>query len=152
VYRRIVAEAQAGSDRPYLTAVIKETLRLHPPAWLMLREVLRPVTYRGWSLDPGDYVMICPWLLHRDGRWWRQPESFDPDRWLDATSTPVAGTYLPFGSGPRACPGTRLAYAQLTEALSTFWSLTGIEMRDPDDMRETCGALLTPVNSRARFV
>lgn len=54
--------------------------------------------------------MVCTYLIHRDPRWWDDPEAFAPQRWHQ---TPKRGRYLPFGAGPRGCPGSPLAKIQL---------------------------------------
>jgi len=148
---RIEAGLSANGNLSYLSAVVKETLRLHPPVWLLQREVLRPTRLGEWSFVPGDRLMICLRLLHRDPRWWADPEVFNPDRWLGSRRLAHPFIYLPFGTGSRACLGARLAAVQLRAGLAYLWAHTRIELDDPDDMRETCAALLFPANSGCRL-
>jgi cytochrome P450 len=100
---------------PLTRRIIDEAMRLYPPAWAISREVQRPFELRGRRFEPGAQLVISQWVLHRDPRWFPEPERFDPDRWLPAraTATPRMA-YLPFGGGPRICIGNHFA---LTEAV-----------------------------------
>jgi cytochrome P450 len=95
--------------------ILDEAMRLYPPAWAIAREVQRPFELRGQRFETGAQLVISQWVLHRDPRWFPEPERFDPDRWLPerATSAPRMA-YLPFGGGPRICIGNHFA---LTEAV-----------------------------------
>lgn len=95
--------------------ILDEAMRLYPPAWAIAREVQRPFALHGQRFEPGVQLVISPWVMHRDPRWFPAPERFDPDRWLPArvTATPRMA-YLPFGGGPRICIGKHFA---LTEAV-----------------------------------
>ncbi|MGX1546890.1 cytochrome P450 [Streptomyces adustus] len=107
-------DAPLSADRlPLAEAVVRETLRLYPPAWLMTRTASAATTLGDWSLDPGDDVLLNAYLIHRDPRWWERPDEFDPARWLDGRSAP-GPAYLPFGAGPRVCLGSALTLRQLT--------------------------------------
>ncbi len=92
--------------------VIRETLRLRPPSWGVFREAKVASRLGDTRIDRGDFLMCPQWTLHRDGRYFEAPETFDPDRWedIDPSRTPA---YFPFGAGPHACIGGQLA---LTEA------------------------------------
>ncbi|MFC9970994.1 cytochrome P450 [Spirillospora sp. NPDC127200] len=94
---------------PLADAFVRETLRLHPPNWLIPRAVTAPVELGGYALGPGDRVMVSPYLLHRDARYATDPDAFDPGRWLGQGAPMTSGAYLPFGAGPRLCPGAALA-------------------------------------------
>jgi unspecific monooxygenase len=116
--RRSIAETGSLVDDTPLTytkAFIREVLRMWPPTWLMGRAVRRPCEVGGYPLGPGQEVMFSPYLLHRDARWWPEPDRFRPERWLerDPSGTRRAGAYLPFGSGPRICLGLHLSLYQL---------------------------------------
>jgi unspecific monooxygenase len=143
IERRARQEVAGTGNRSYIAAVIKETLRLHPPIWLMLRDVLRPIEIEGWPLRPGDRLMICPRLLHVDPRWWSAPEVFDPDRWQAPHPAGATTAYLPFGTGPRACPGARLATIQLVDGLAFLWGHTTVELHVAN-MSERFAALAYP--------
>ncbi|MEO0915388.1 MAG: cytochrome P450, partial [Pseudomonadota bacterium] len=90
---------------PVLRATINETLRLYPPAYtLFLREASEPVDLLGIKLAKGDLAQIVPFTTHRDPRFFRDPVTFDPSRFLAEPTWPQFA-YLPFGAGPRVCIG-----------------------------------------------
>lgn len=112
-------------------ATILETLRLHPPAYMIGRCAAHDTTLPGaeqpsgvYSVPAGTTALVAPYLLHRDSRRWDRPSGFDPQRWLAGGAkgeTPQSqwraalaglganGAYLPFGGGPRNCIGTGFA-------------------------------------------
>ena len=94
-------------------AVFSEALRLFPPAYVIVREALGPDLAGEQKIGRGDVVMIAPWVLHRHHGLWRDPDAFDPSRFLPGVPPPPRFSYLPFGVGPRICVGAQFA---LTEA------------------------------------
>jgi cytochrome P450 len=90
--------------------VLEESLRLYPPVWLIPRRAVAADEIAGYHIPAGSDVLISPYVLHRDLRYWDQPDAFNPERF---SLTPPGGrpqyTYLPFGAGPRACVGSSLA-------------------------------------------
>jgi pentalenene oxygenase len=110
-----------------LTArVVREALRLYPPAWVLSRTCTRPVTLAGRTLPPGSMVVFSPYILHRRADQYPQPTRFDPARWL--TPAPEHRTsYLPFGAGATRCIGEEFGLAEATLILATTaarWNLT----------------------------
>jgi len=104
------------ADLPELTftrAVLDETLRLFPPAWALARVSLEDSTLGEYACRAGTEVVIAPWVMHRDQRFFTRPELFTPERWLRKPELPRC-VYMPFGAGPRVCIGNHFA---LTEAL-----------------------------------
>lgn len=99
--------------------VIKETLRLYPPTWGVNREATEPVTLGSYELPAGTQVMMPQWVVHRDDRFWEQPETFDPSRWKRESDRPEYA-YFPFSGGPRHCIGMRFARLELVVALATM--------------------------------
>jgi cytochrome P450 len=103
-------------DLPALTytrAVLDETLRLFPPAWALARVSLHDLALGEFACKAHTEVVIAPWVMHRDQRFFREPELFRPERWLAKSELPRC-VYMPFGAGPRVCIGNHFA---LTEAL-----------------------------------
>ncbi|HEX3906579.1 MAG TPA: cytochrome P450 [Mycobacteriales bacterium] len=116
------------SALPYTTAVIAETMRLRPPAWMIERETLEPVRVGEYVAPVGTTLLASPWLLHHDPRSWGEDAArFRPERWLgtDGGFDPTApgqprGAYLPFGAGNRICIGESFAWAEAVLILATL--------------------------------
>ncbi|HEY7146614.1 MAG TPA: cytochrome P450 [Streptosporangiaceae bacterium] len=100
---------------PLTGRFIKEVLRIWTPQAFVERSVRTPIRLPQASLTTRNDYVLSPYLLHRDTRYWKDPDTFDPDRWLPgAEGAPATGAcYMPFGWSPRACIGARLALAQL---------------------------------------
>jgi cytochrome P450 len=92
---------------PLVEASIQEAMRLYPPAWTISRQVLAETTLGGYLVPPNVTVFINPYSLHRDLRWFRQPEAFLPERFLIDDIPRYA--YIPFSMGPRKCIGSSFA-------------------------------------------
>jgi cytochrome P450 len=112
-----VAARHAGEppDRAFREAVVREVLRLRPPALAMLRRLTEPTTVDGQELPAGASVVAPIVLLHREAGAFPEPDAFLPGRWLDG-GAPEA-SYRPFGSGARRCLGEALAKAELDVAV-----------------------------------
>ncbi|MFQ6669336.1 hypothetical protein Gotur_034635 [Gossypium turneri] len=131
----------------YVEAVIKETLRLHPPIPLLLPAIsTKDVKLKGYDIIQGTQVIINAWAIGRDPASWENPEEFLPDRFLD-NSIDFKGQHfelIPFGSGRRICPGILLAITinelLLANLVHKFdWSLPGGTKEKDLDMTETGG-------------
>lgn len=112
--------AAAIEQLPYTRAVISETLRLYPPAFLIVRQAVASDHAAGLDIPPGSIIMIAPWVLHRHRKLWREPDAFDPERFLPDASLPSRFAYLPFGAGPRVCVGAQFALAEATLVLASL--------------------------------
>ncbi len=114
----------ALADLPGLTYtdwIIKETLRLYPPAWVTSREAQQEVVIGGYTLPRGASVFISPWVSHRDPRYFEQPEAFLPERWAgDFEKRLPKGAYIPFAAGPRICIGNTFALMEARLILATI--------------------------------
>ena len=91
---------------PYTLQVVKEVLRLHPPAPFYVRDATADDVIDGYRIPAGGAVMVSPYFTHRHPDFWPDPERFDPDRWTpeaEAGRHPTA--YHPFAAGPRVCIG-----------------------------------------------
>ena len=122
--------APTADDLPSLRltdAVLHESIRLFPPAWAIGRTATEPVEAGGTPIDPGTTVVVSPWLLHHDPRWFPDPSAFRPDRWPAGPEPRHA--YVPFGAGPRVCIGEPFAWmeaALLLAAIGRRWSLDAV--------------------------
>jgi cytochrome P450 len=90
-------------------AVIEESMRLYPPAWLIEREAVRDDEIDGYEIEAGSVLMVSPYVTHRHPDLWPNPEAFDPRRFLDRASTRHPFAYFPFGGGRRQCIGAGFA-------------------------------------------
>lgn len=100
-------------ENRYLGAFIREVLRLYPPSPHILRDARTDVEIEGVRIPEGATVWLPQWVLHRDDRFWTDPRTFRPQRWLTGDATPNDDCYLPFGAGPRRCLGQYLADAEM---------------------------------------
>ncbi len=131
---RLHAEVDALGDRllgaddlarlPYTRAVLAETMRLYPPAWIIGRRALDAYRVGEHLLAPRTIVLASQWIAHRDPRWWPDADSFQPERWLPGGSATDPArpkfSYFPFGAGTRVCIGEQFAWMEGTLALATF--------------------------------
>jgi cytochrome P450 len=105
----------------YLDAVMRETLRLYPPAWLIGRELVQDLEIGGYTLRRGEQLMMSPYTVQRDARLFPDPERFLPERWLEPPATPLPKfAYFPFGGGPRICIGNHFAMMEIALVLATL--------------------------------
>lgn len=111
-------------------AVVSETLRLYPPAFVIVREAIGADTSGDVTISAGSVVMIAPWVLHRHHRLWPSPDSFDPRRFLPGAPPPPRFAYLPFGAGPRICVGAQFAMAEATLVLARMIQAFHVERAD----------------------
>ena len=138
------ADLPAGESTdalPLTMAVLAETLRLWPPSWMFTRRSLEPIVLGGRTLPPGMMCLVSPALLHRDPRWWPEPEQFRPDRWLRRAPGSAArfdpkapgqprGAYLPFGAGPRMCIGEQFAWSEAATMLAEMGRTWRLRVHD----------------------
>jgi cytochrome P450 len=132
VTARLRAEAEAVApgrrlalaDVPKLAfaeAVVQESMRLNPPAWAIGRESLEAFDLGGHRFPKGTAIFLSPWAMHRDERWFSEPERFRPERWLDGLAKRLHRfQYFPFGGGPRVCIGNAFAMMESVLLVSSF--------------------------------
>jgi cytochrome P450 len=114
----------AISDLPllvYCENVMKETMRLYPPAWSVARTAIEDFELEGYRIPGGSNVVMSQWIMHRDARYFPDPERFDPDRWETAACRNLPKfAYFPFGGGPRQCIGSSFAMTEAVLLLACF--------------------------------
>lgn len=135
------------TDLNYLKLIIKETLRLHLPAPLLLpRESRESCKIFGYDVPKGTTVLVNAWAIGRDPKYWDDPEEFKPERFEDSKIDfkGLDFEFLPFGSGRRMCPGIMFAQPNIELALATLlyhfdWSLPAGVKPSELDMTEEMG-------------
>ena len=131
---------------PYCSAVVLETLRQHPPAYMIGRCACEDTRLgdSGFSVTKGTTALIAPYLLHHDTQRWDNPGRFIPGRWFKAQSgirkvnwrTELKGfgengSYLPFGGGPRVCIGTSFAFVEAVVVVAMILQRFSLAPEDP---------------------
>jgi cytochrome P450 len=123
---------------PYALQVMKEAMRLYPPAFIMARSALRDTSIGGFPVHKGELVLLAPWLMHRDPRWFEDPLRFDPDRFLPEREAALPRfAYFPFGGGRRICIGNQFALMEGQIILSTIAQHVSMDLlsRKPVDLQ-----------------
>lgn len=106
-------------DLGYSLQVIEETMRLYPPAWIVDREPLEDDEFEGIPIEKGRDVLCLIYSVHRNKKYWDNPEKFDPDRFSpENKKKQVPFSYMPFGGGPRLCIGNNFALMEMQFVLS----------------------------------
>jgi cytochrome P450 len=112
---------------PYTRMVFAESMRLYPPAWAIGRRALHPFDARGFIIPKRSVVIMSQYIVHRDARFFPEPERFDPDRWKpEAVAVRPKFSYFPFGGGNRVCIGEQFAWMEgvlLIAALAQKWRM-----------------------------
>jgi len=116
----------------FTRAVVDETMRLYPPAFLIARAAAAPDTVAGVPIRKHDVILIAPWLLHRHEKLWRDPNAFIPERFLPPAPPPDRFAYLPFGVGPRICIGAHFALVEATLALARIIGTFRVSLLDKE--------------------
>lgn len=120
----IGGRAPTADDLPrlkYTESVVMESMRLYPPAWTIGRESTGPFELGDYSFPAGTTIFVSPWVLHRDERYFDEPERFRPERWMGSLARDLPRfAYMPFGGGPRICIGQRFAMIEAVLILATI--------------------------------
>ena len=129
----------------YTEQVIKETMRYYPPIYVLFRQALEDIMFEGYLVPKGTKLTIPQYILHRDERWWEDPDAFRPERWADnpEDSRPEYA-YFPFGGGPRHCVGMRFAMMFLTLGVATIVQHIRFELESDPEPNLHLAASLSP--------
>jgi cytochrome P450 len=134
----------------FTRAVVDETMRLYPPAFLIARAAAGPDTIAGMPVRKKDVVLVAPWLLHRHEKLWRDPNAFVPSRFMPPSPPPDRFAYLPFGVGARVCIGAHFALVEATLALAKLIGAFHIELLDTEPVIPV-GVVTTQPDRSPRF-
>jgi cytochrome P450 len=105
----------------YTDQVIKEAMRLYPPAWVITRQAIEDVIIGGYEIPAGSIVLMSPYVMHRHPRYWDEPEKFMPERFVPDWEDRIPKyAYFPFGGGPRICVGNQFALMEANLVLATL--------------------------------
>jgi cytochrome P450 len=107
---------------PYTEMVVKESMRLYPPAYSYGRQAKADVVVGDYQIQQGDILTMFSYIIHRDPRWWDDPHAFKPERWTEEHPHRHKYAYLPFGGGPRVCIGNSFAMMEACLILATIAS------------------------------
>ncbi|WP_437955790.1 cytochrome P450 [Sorangium sp. So ce119] len=119
----IGAQGAAVERAPLLSAVVLETLRLHPPVWVLAREARREFRHGPHAVSAGNEVLVSPYVMQRLPRYWKRPEEFLPERFLPGSplhEERPSAAFIPFGLGMRKCIGERTALLQMKLMLAAL--------------------------------
>jgi cytochrome P450 len=116
--------APAADDLPklaYTRMVLAESMRIYPPVWTLTRRAMQDITIDRYVLPAGSIVGVSQFVMHRDQRYFPEPERFDPLRWTpDEIEKRPKYSYFPFGGGPRHCIGESFAWMEATLLLASL--------------------------------
>ncbi|KAK3008469.1 hypothetical protein RJ639_015276 [Escallonia herrerae] len=146
---RLIEESDAP-NLPYLQAVVKEGLRLHPPSPMILRQNNEDCKINGYDVAANSRTIINAYAVMRDPDSWEDPSEFVPERYSTSARESHEFHYLPFGSGRRACPGSTLALAMMHVVIGSLvqcfdWKVKGGEKINMEIGAAVSGAMLHPL-------
>jgi cytochrome P450 len=129
----------------YTRAVIQETMRIYPPVWGLIRVATEPDVIGGKEINPGDRVVLFSYGAHHNPKFWEDPETFKPERWMGgAAKKQVKYSYIPFGAGKRSCIGGAMSQVENTLALSLLLRRFRPEYVGPNPAGINATVTLTP--------
>jgi cytochrome P450 len=135
---------EALTKLPYTRAVVSEALRLYPPAFALARMAIGPDRVCDIPVARGTLVMISPWVLHRHLRLWKDPDAFDPARFLGSPPLTHRFAYMPFGAGPRICIGAQLALTEACLVLAMIIQRFHVALADATPVRPVAVIVTQP--------
>lgn len=129
----------------FTRAVYEESLRLYPPVPVIPRETLEDEVFEGVRIPRGSFLFVVPWLLHRHKKLWRDPDAFIPDRFLGENANVISKyQFVPFGIGPRICPGMAFGATEALLCLATIGQRLRLRMAPGVTVRPVCRLTLRP--------
>jgi cytochrome P450 len=144
----------------YTEMVVAESMRLYPPAWILGRRALEDYEVGGHLIPRDSLVILSPYVMHRDPRFFPDPERFDPERWTpESKASRPQFSYFPFGGGPRRCIGEGFAWMEgvlVVATLAQSWRLRlapgqRVEPQPMVTLRPRRGMSMTPERREGTF-
>lgn len=121
--------------------VVREALRLYPVAWMLARRPARPHDVLGQAVTPRDEVVVCPYLVHRNPRYWDEPRRFRPERWAVSEERRA---FIPFGWGPHSCVAGAMSLQLVEDILKVLLDRHELTVRAKDPRPQVGPALAPP--------
>lgn len=141
-HRPSEADIKTIMNLPYLDAVIKEALRLVPPAPIQRRKASVDTEISGYQVAAGSQILISAWMINRDAALYPEPDRFDPDRWEGLSRSPYQ--WLTFSAGPRRCLGIWFALAFLKTIVASVMARWRPEIQDGADISMRVAVTVRP--------
>jgi cytochrome P450 len=135
---------------PVTYRFVKEVLRMWSPPLFLSRLVRTPIDLEKAKLDPGQRYLQSTYLMHHDPRHWKEPDTFDPDRWLSGSEHGPCphSSYAPFGWAPKSCIGAGLGTTQLIVLCHLFLTRYRVQVEEPESVRMMLAAVPLPLGFR----
>jgi len=143
------SDRSSTAPRPYLTAVLNESLRLYPPSWYIGRTARKTMRFEDVDIPAGTRVICSPFVLHRMPALWPNPEEFQPERFLPGAVFPRKA-FIPFSIGARACIGRSLGMIEMSALLDAILSRFDVQIVSPHAVSLVAGFSMLP-RERALF-
>jgi cytochrome P450 len=129
----------------YTRAVFEEAMRLYPPVPILPREALRDEYFGTFYIPRGSIVLVVPWLLHRNRKYWDRPDHFIPERFLPQNAGKMSKfVYIPFSIGPRICAGMSFGLTEAILCLATLAQHFTLRLKPGHQVRPICRLTLRP--------
>ncbi|MBC3756879.1 cytochrome P450 [Hyunsoonleella sp. SJ7] len=145
-----VSPLQRLSKLNYTKCSIEESLRLYPPAWITDRMNIQDDNIGSYKLKKGTIIGTSIYELHRNKKYWKQPDQFKPERFFEENRKAILPYYMPFGAGPRLCIGNNFAMYEMMLTLNAILNRFHIET-DTDRIETNPLITLKPVNVNLKF-
>lgn len=133
-------------------AVAKEALRLYPPAWVIPRKALVDTEIAGYSVPRGSLLNLFPYVIQRDERFFDEPDSFRPKRFLEENESMHQFAFFPFGYGPRGCIGKELALMEMETIVATVCQRVKFQLDSPEEIKPNPLISLEPLGGVSALV
>jgi len=131
----------------YTRAILDETMRLYPPVPILSRQTLKEDKIRGKKIPAGSLMLIVPWLIQRHKKFWKDPDSFIPERFMPGAKKPTKFTYIPFSAGPRVCIGKGFGITESVLAVAILAQRFRLSLAPDTTVTHECRLTLRPKGS-----
>ncbi|RGB33669.1 cytochrome P450 [Rhizophagus diaphanus] len=127
----------------YCEAIVKEVARIYPIMHMNIRHINKPSKIAGYQWPAGTSFLVDIKAIHNNNNYWKEPNKFNPDRWMDENFEPKKNSFIMFGGGLRLCPGRKLAILQLVCLIALLFRKYEIDLVDMNSpIKTTCDGIL----------